>query len=70
MATINYWDAATQSWKPLSVAVSTGGSGGVQGPPGPKGDKGDKGDPGESVTVSVQPSQPALARAGDVWISQ
>jgi hypothetical protein len=66
MATINYWDAATQSWKPLSVAVQTGGGASVPGPAGPKGDKGD---PGDSVAVSVQASQPATARAGDVWIA-
>jgi hypothetical protein len=62
MATIYYYDADTNSWKP----ISTGGSGGT---PGPKGDKGDKGDAGESVAVNVQDTQPAAAKAGDVWIS-
>jgi hypothetical protein len=62
MATIYYFDAATGKWTPI-----TGGSGG--GTPGPKGDKGDKGDPGDSVEVKVQNTQPATAKAGDVWIS-
>jgi hypothetical protein len=62
MATIYFFDAATGKWRPISS-----GSGG--GTPGPKGDKGDKGDPGESVAVNVQNTQPATAKAGDVWIS-
>jgi hypothetical protein len=62
MPVLYFYDAATDSWKPITT-----GSGG--GTPGPKGDKGDPGEPGESVAVSVQDTQPAAAKAGDVWIS-
>jgi hypothetical protein len=62
MAVIYYFDAATDSWKPITT-----GSGG--GTPGPKGDKGDKGDKGESVEVLVQNTQPAGAKLGTVWIN-
>lgn len=62
MAVIYYFDAATDSWKPITTA-----SGG--GTPGPKGDKGDKGDAGESVEVLVQNTQPAGAKLGTVWIN-
>ena len=65
MATIYYFDAATDSWKP----ITTGSGGGTPGPKGDKGDPGEPGEPGESVAVNVQDTQPAAARAGDVWIT-
>ena len=62
MPVLYFFDVDTDSWKPITT-----GSGG--GTPGPKGDKGDKGDAGESVAVNVQDTQPAAAKAGDVWIT-
>jgi hypothetical protein len=32
--------------------------------------KGDKGEDGKSISVSKQPSQPATAEMGDVWIKE
>lgn len=62
MAVIYFYNAITGKWEPITA--SSGG-----GTPGPKGDKGDPGEPGESVAVNVQDTQPAAAKAGDVWIS-
>ena len=62
MAVIYFHNAITGKWEPITA--SSGG-----GTPGPKGDKGDPGEPGESVAVNVQDTQPAAAKAGDVWIS-
>jgi hypothetical protein len=62
MPQLYFYNAITGKWEPIT-ATSGGGT------PGPKGDKGDKGDAGESVAVNVQDTQPAAAKAGDVWIS-
>jgi hypothetical protein len=64
MANIAYWDGG--EWR----VIATGNGGGGSGLPGPKGDKGDKGEDGKSISVSKQPSQPATAEIGDVWIQE
>ena len=65
MAVIYFYDQASGTWKP----ISGGSGGGMPGPSGPPGKDGKDGKDGESVAVNVQDTQPATAKAGDVWIS-
>lgn len=62
------------AWENVGPIRGPKGADGADGADGAKGDKGDNGAPGvdgtdgASIEVSVQASQPATAKAGDVWI--